>query len=76
MTARGVDFIENWIQQNVTDADKNGSHARAKELAQRCVAEAAVLEISLDDLEPKWGGIEAIIYEAMAHLAEPGMPGD
>ena len=76
MTARGVDFLENWIQQNVTAADKHGSRERAKELANRCVVEAAVFEISLDDLEPKWGSIESIIYEAMVHLNAPGTPGD
>jgi hypothetical protein len=75
MNQRGIEFLENWIQTNITDADKHGTRERAKELAERCVAEAAVFEISLDDLE-KWGGIETIIYEAMVHLAEPGTPGD
>jgi hypothetical protein len=76
MTTRGVEFLENWIQKNVTSADKNGSRERATELAKRCVAEAAVFEISLDDLEPKWGSIETIIYEAMLHLEEPGTSGN
>ncbi len=76
MTARGVEFLENWIQRNVTVAEKNGSRERAKELAERCVVEAAVFEISLDDLEPKFGSIESIIYEAMVHVGEPGTPGD
>lgn len=76
MSRRGMEFLENWIQTNVTDADKHGTRERAKELAERCVLEAAVFEISLDDLEPKWGSIETIIYEAMVHLNESGTPGD
>jgi hypothetical protein len=76
MSRRGMEFLENWIQTNVTDADKHGTRERAKELAERCVLEAAVFEISLDDLEPKWGSIETIIYEAMRHREDSGTPGD
>jgi hypothetical protein len=75
MTARGVEFLENWIQQNITDADKHGTRERAKALAERCIAEAAVFEISLDDLEPELGSVETIIYEAMVHLNALGTPG-
>ena len=76
MSGRGNDFLENWIQQNITDADKHGSRERAKELAEKCVAAAAVLEVSLDDMEPDSGSVESIIYEAMLHLDGPGTPGD
>ena len=64
MSGRGIDFLESWLHQNVTDAEKHGSRERAKALADRCIAEAAVIEISLDDLEPEWGSVETIIYEA------------
>jgi hypothetical protein len=40
-------------QQYVTDADRHSSREGAKELAERCVAEAAGLEVSLDDMDPK-----------------------
>jgi hypothetical protein len=33
MSGRGIDFLENWVQQNVTGADKKGTCERAKELA-------------------------------------------
>ena len=65
MSGRGIDFLENWLNKNVTDADRHGSRERAKGLAERCVAEAAALEISLEDMEPEWGSVETIIYEAM-----------
>lgn len=37
MSGRGIDFLENWIQQNVTEADKKDSRERAKELAVKCI---------------------------------------
>ena len=64
------------MNKNVTNADRPSSRERAKELADRCIAEAAVLEISLDDMEPELGSIEKINYEAMVHLDTPGTPGD
>jgi hypothetical protein len=41
MSGRGIDFLANWLQRNVTEADKKGSRERAKELADKCIAEAA-----------------------------------
>jgi hypothetical protein len=65
MSGRGIDFLENWLQRNVTEADKKGSRDRAKELADKCIAEAAAPGITIDDMEPEWGSVETIIYEAM-----------
>lgn len=41
MSGRGLDFLEEWINKNVADADRHGSRERARELAERCGAEAA-----------------------------------
>jgi hypothetical protein len=38
---------------------------RALALADGCIAEAAASGISLTEMEPGWGSIETIIYEAM-----------
>ena len=76
MSGRGVDFLESWIQKNIADADRHGKPESVNELAERCVAEAAVLEVSLDDIEPEWGSVEAVIKEAINYLGEPGAPGD
>ena len=65
MSARGVDFVENWVSKNVTDADRNGSRERAQALAAECVADAAALGITIDDMEPERGSIETIIHEAI-----------
>ena len=65
MSARGVNFLENWIDGNVTEADKYGSHERAKELAAQMKADAKSQDLTLKDMEAKFGSLEAIIYEAM-----------
>jgi hypothetical protein len=60
-----IAFLENWLQRNVTEADKKGSRDRAKELADKCIAEAAAPGITIDDMEPEWGSVETIVYDAM-----------
>ena len=65
MSGRGIDFLENWVNKNVTDADRKGSRGRAQALAAECIADAAALGITIDDMEPEWGSVETIIYEAM-----------
>jgi hypothetical protein len=52
MSGRGIDFLENWVQHNVTEADKKGSRERAKEHADTCIAQAAAIGITIDDMEP------------------------
>lgn len=55
MSGHGIDFLQNWIQLNVTDTDKKGSRERAKELADRCIADASGNGFTVDDMEPEWG---------------------
>ena len=65
MSGRGIDFLENWVNRNVTLADRKGSQDRATELVAQCYADAAALGITMDDMEPEWGSVEEIIYDAM-----------
>ena len=65
MSGRGIDFLENWVNKNVTAIDRKGTKERAKELAAQCYADAAALGITMDDMEPEWGSVEEIIYDAM-----------
>jgi hypothetical protein len=67
MSVRGVNFLENWIDGNVTEADKYGSRERAKELAAQMEADGKAQGIMFDDMESKFGSLETIIYEAMHH---------
>ena len=65
MSGRGIDFLENWVNKNVTAAERKRGRDRAKELAAFCLADAAAVGITIDDMEPEWGSVEEIIYEAM-----------
>jgi hypothetical protein len=65
MSGRGIDFLENWVNTHVTAADRKCSQDRATELAAQCYADAAALGITMDDMEPEWGGVEEVIYDAM-----------
>ena len=76
MSGRGIDFLENWIQQNVTAKQKGGDNMRASVLASHCIAEATAQGLTLDEIVPEEGSVESIISEAIARLAEPGTPGD
>jgi hypothetical protein len=53
------------VNKNAAAADRKGSQDRATELAAQCYADAAALGITIDDMEPEWGSVEEIIYEAM-----------
>lgn len=66
MTARGLDFLEDWIDRNISDTDRPGSRELATILAARCRGEAASKGISLIELEPEFVTVEMAIYEAMA----------
>ena len=68
MSGRGIDFLEDWVHKNVIEADRKGSMERAIELRDRCVAEAAAAGITIDDMEPEWGSVEEIIYDAMQDI--------
>ena len=65
MSEHGHDFLRTWIERNVTDSDRNGSPIQAMTLAEKCMADAATAGIPAIDLEPTWGSVESIIYEAM-----------
>lgn len=73
MTTRGVDFLENWIVKNLT-ADTKPDEVET--LAHRCLTEAAALGITGAEMEGEWGSVEQAIREAVAHLRDPGTPGD
>jgi hypothetical protein len=76
MSARGVDFLENWIQKNVTAGAPPDDPLSASILAMRCIAEAAAEGLTLEEIKPDSGSVESHISEAMVHVGEPGNPGD
>ena len=74
MSGRGIKFLEEWIQKNVTALDPADDPLRASNLATRCIAEAAAEGITLEELKPDSGSVESHIFDAMVHLAESRMP--
>jgi hypothetical protein len=67
MSARGIDFLETWLEGNVTEADKYGSYECAKALAAKCMVEAKALGITAHDMGLEAGDLETTIYETMHH---------
>jgi hypothetical protein len=76
MSGRGIEFLEEWIQANVTQADRGGDSIRAMVLADKCRAAAAAQGLKRADMESEWGSVETSIYEAMTHREESGTPGN
>ena len=71
MTARGIEFLENWIEKNVTAEDQG--EARAAILATQCILEAATQGIVVAHMEEGGPTVENLIMEAMIHrLGTPG----
>lgn len=76
MTARGLDYLENWIQKNVTAGAPPDDPLTASVLATRCIAEAAAEDLTLEEIQPDSGSVESHIADAMLGRTEPGTPGD
>ena len=76
MTAHGVEFLENWIQQNVSTGAPPDDPLTASVLATRCIAEAAAEGFTLEDIKPDTGSVESHIADAMLGRTEPGTPGE
>jgi hypothetical protein len=73
MSGKGIDFLEGWVRRNVTDDVLYGDRFAAKALADRCLADAAKVSVTIDEMDPEQGSVETVIYEAMQNYfdAEP-----
>lgn len=69
MSKQGIEFLEQWIDDHVSYQEKDGNAERATALANECRAAASAQGLSVDDMEPQYGTVEQIIFEAM-HYAE------
>lgn len=76
MSVRGVEFLEDWIQQNVTARDISDDPLRASNLAMRCILDATALGFTLEEIKPEWGSLESHIADAMMQLNQSGQPED
>ena len=74
MTARGVDFLENWIGENIPR--QKGDEAMAGKLAAKLIADAITAGFTLADLELEEDNAEKYIREAIVRLDTPGTASD
>ena len=75
MTARGVDFLEDWVSGKLPPMPV-GDTGLIKSLAQKLRDDSAAAGFTLADLEIEEVHVEAFIRETLVHISEPGMPGD
>lgn len=73
MTARGVDFLELWIERNVLP--RAAGEDQAERLALKLANDAAVEGLKFEELEID-GDAQTYIRDIIVHVGEPGMPGD
>ena len=74
MTARGAEFVKNWVAKNVTSLDPSDYPMRATSLARRGIDEAVAEGITLEETQSKSRSLESLIFDAMVRLADPGTP--
>ena len=75
MTARGVEYLNEWIRENVPPVPVTGD-APIRALAQRLRDDASTAGYTIADLEIEGAQVEQFIREAIAHGAFPGKSGD
>jgi hypothetical protein len=69
-----AEFVESWIDQNVTYLEKGGDSVRATTLADMCREAAAAIGVTIEDIKPEFGSLETMILEAMHYAV--GLPED
>ncbi len=75
MTSRGVDFLQDWVGGKLPPMP-TGDNALIKMLAQKLTDDVGAAGFTLVDLELEESQVEQVIRETLAHIGEPGTPGD
>jgi hypothetical protein len=65
MSARGLNFFENWINENIREPGQSGDGAKARELAQKLIVDAAAVGLTVADLPHDERSVEKYIYDQM-----------
>jgi CheY-like chemotaxis protein len=65
MNARGLNFFENWINENIREPGQSGDWAKARELAQKLIADAAAVGFTVEDLAHDERSVEQYIHDHM-----------
>lgn len=70
MTARGVDFINEWVSGKLPPMP-TGDNEQVKMLAHKLREDASAAGFTLADLELEESQVEQFMRETLVHLAEP-----
>lgn len=63
MSDGGLDFFDNWINENIREPGQSGDWAKAGELAQKLIADAAGAGFTLADLGHDVSSVETYIHD-------------
>ena len=74
MTARGVEFLQLWVERNVLS--RSTDRDQALRLAMKLDSDTAAEGLTFGELETERGTAEAFIRDIIVHVGEPGTPGD
>jgi hypothetical protein len=66
MTARGVDFLNEWVSENVPPLPVRGD-VIIRALAQKLRDDSSAVGLALADLEIEGGQVEQFIRETITH---------
>lgn len=75
MTARGVDFLNEWVRENVPAAPVTGDSV-IRALAQKLRDDATAAGYTIAELEIEGAQVEHFIRETIARVAFPGKSED
>ena len=75
MTARGVEYLNEWVSENVPPLPVTGD-VLIRALAQKLRDDAGAAGFTVADLEIEGAQVEQFMRETLVHVAEPGTSGD
>jgi len=65
MNARGLDFFESWINNNIREPQQSGDWNKARKLAQKLIDEAVAAGLTVADLAHDERSVEKYIHNYM-----------
>jgi len=72
MSTRGIDFLEQWIANNIPETTK-ADVISVDELTQKLFADAKALGIKREEIDEEVDSLYRTILDAIVHY-EPGIP--
>ena len=70
MSARALEFIQQWIEENLSHEPSSDHLEDAHTLAQQCLREAGAKGIRRGEIEEEIGDLKSFIKEALESTAD------